>query len=62
MLPMGRVCVLRHQTGAQYSAVESTKERAKMRNALAPAPHLDPASHLTSATWVKSFLRKAPRR
>ena len=61
MLSMRRVCVLRHQTRAQYSAIEKTKERAEMYNVLAPAPHPDPASCLNSATRVESFLRKALR-
>ena len=59
MLSMRRVCVLRHQTGAQYSAMKWTKKRAEMHNVLAPAPHPDPASRLNSATRVESFLRKA---
>ena len=61
MLSIRRVCVLRHQTGAQYSAVEQTKERTEMRNVLAPAPHPDPASRLNSPTRVESFLRKASK-
>ena len=55
MLSMRRVCTVRYKTGAQYSAVEWTKERAEMRNVLAPAPHSDPASR------VVSFLLKALR-
>ena len=38
---MMRLCTLRHQTGAQYSAVEYTR---------AKAPHPDPASCLIRAT------------
>ena len=58
---MRRVDVLRHQTGAQYLAVEQAKEITEMRNVLAPATHPDLASHLNSATRVESFLRKAWR-
>ena len=58
---MRRVGVLQHRTGAQYSAVEQTKERAEMRIVLAPASHPDPACRLNSATRVESFLRKASR-
>ena len=61
MLSMRRVCILRHQAGAQYSAVEQTKERAEMSNVLAPAPHPNPASRLNSVTWVESFLPKASK-
>ena len=61
MLSMRQVCVLRYQTGAQYSAVEWTRDRVEMRNVSAPGPHLDPASHLNSMTQVKSFLCKASR-
>ena len=59
MLSMRRVCVLRHQTDAQYSASEWTKERAELRNVLAPAPDPDPASHLNSATRVESFFAQS---
>ena len=58
MLSMRRVCVHRHQTGAQYSAVEQTKERAEMRNVLASASHPDPANRLNSTTRVVSFCAK----
>ena len=61
MMSMRRVCVPRHQTGAQYSAMEHTKERAEMHNVLAPVPNPDPASRLNSATTVESFLREASR-
>jgi len=47
---MKRVWALRHQTGAQYSAVECTR-------VVAPAPQPEPASHLKSATRDISFLR-----
>ena len=59
MLSMGRVCVLRHQTDAQYLAVKYTKESAEMRTVFAPAPHPDPKSRLNSAIRVESFLPKA---
>ena len=58
---MRRVGVLQHQTGAQYSAVEYTKERAEMRNVLVPAPHPDPVCCLNGATRMQSYLRKASR-
>ena len=38
-LSMRRVCALRYQTGAQYSAVEYTKDRAAVGGVLAPALH-----------------------
>ena len=37
-----RVCALRHQTGAKYSRVEKTKDRATVRSVLAPAHHSEP--------------------
>ena len=60
-LSMRRVCALRHKTGAQYSAVEQIRDRATVRNVLAPAPQPEAASHLISATRVVSFLRNASR-
>ena len=33
---------MRQQTGAQYSAVELTRDKAAMRRVLAPAPHPEP--------------------
>ena len=56
-LLMRRVWVLRHQTGAQYSAAECTRARVAVRNVVAPAPQVDPASRLRSPTRVVSFLR-----
>ena len=56
-----RVWALRHQTGAQYSAVEWTKARVAVRNVVAPAPQLEPASRLRSATRDVSFLRRDSR-
>jgi len=51
----------RHQTGAQYSAVECTRA---IRRVVAPAPQLEPASRLRTTTRDVSFLRsdsKCPR-
>ena len=61
MLSMRGVCVLRHQTGAQYSAVEWTKKGAEIRNVLASASHPDPAIRLNSASRMESFLHKVSR-
>ena len=58
---MRRVWALRHQTGAQYSAVECTKARAAIRRVVAPAPQPEPASRLMSATRDVSFLRSDSR-
>ena len=52
---MRRVSALRHQTGSQYSAVEQAKDRAAARNALALAPHSEPASRLSSVTRIHIF-------
>ena len=49
-------CILRHQTGAQYSAVEYTRAKAA-----ALAPHPDPASRLIRATHEVSFPRSDSR-
>jgi len=51
----------RHQTGAQYSAVEWTKTRVAVRRVVAPAPQPEPASRLRSATRYVSFLRSDSR-
>ena len=56
-----RVWALWHQTGAQYSAVECTSARVAVRNFAAPAPQLEPTSHLRSATCDVSFLRNNSR-
>ena len=56
------VWALRHQTGAQYSAVECTKARVAIRRVVAPAPQREPASRLRSATHDVSFLRSDSRR
>ena len=53
-----RVRALRHQTRAQYSAVECTRARVAVRSVVAPAPQLEPASRLTSATRDVSFFQK----
>ena len=60
-LSMRRVCALRHQADAQYSAVEYIRNKAAVCNVLAPAPHPEPASHLSSETRVDSFLRNASK-
>jgi len=39
-----RVWALRHQTGAQHSAVEWTRAMVAIRNVVAPAPQREPAS------------------
>jgi len=54
------VRALRHQAGAQYSTVEC-KSMAAIRRVVAPAPQLEPASHLRSATCDVSFLRSDSR-
>ena len=43
-MSMRRVCALRHQAGAQNSAVEQIGDKAALRNVLAPAPHPEPPS------------------
>ena len=58
---MRRVLALRHQTGAQYSAVEWTRSRVAVRNVVAPAPQPEPANRLRSATRDLSFLRSDSR-
>jgi len=58
---MRRVWALRHQTGAQYSAVEWTRARVAVRNAVVPAPQPEPASRHRSATHDVSFLRSDSR-
>ena len=51
-----RVRALRHQTGAQYSAVEYTRARVAVRRTEALAPHVVPASCLINETLVLSLL------
>ena len=43
---MMRVCALRHQTGAQYSAVEYTRAKVADQRTAPLAPHPDPVSRL----------------
>ena len=54
---MKRVWALRHQTGAQCSAVEYTRARVAVRRTEAPAFQVVPASRLVNETLVLSFLR-----
>jgi len=56
-----RVWALRHQTGAQYSAVEWTRDRVAIRNGIPPAPQPEPASRLRSTTCDVIFLRSDSR-
>jgi len=56
-----RVWALRHQTGAQYSAVQRTRARVAIRRVVAPAPQPEPASRLRSATRDVNFLRSDSR-
>jgi len=56
-----RVWALRHQTGAQYSAVECTRARVAVRNVVASAPQPEPANRLRSGTRDVSFLRSNSR-
>ena len=50
-----QVCTLRHQAGAQYSAVEYTRANAAFQRTVALVPHPDLASHLIRATHEVSF-------
>jgi len=50
-----RVWALRHQAGAQYSAVECTRARVAIRRVVAPAPQPEPASRLRRAMRDVSF-------
>jgi len=52
---MRRAWALRHQIGAQYSAVEWTRARVAVLNVVAPALQPEPASRLRSATRDVSF-------
>jgi len=58
---MRRVWALRHQTGAQYSVVEWTRDKVAVRKDFAPAPQPEPASRLRNATRYVSFLRSDSR-
>ena len=52
-LSMSRVCALRHQAGAHYSAVEWIRDKAAVHNVLAPAPHPDPQVALAAKrAWI----------
>jgi len=51
-----RVWALRHQTGAQYSAVQCTRGRVAVRRIVAPEPQPEPTSPLRNATHDVSFL------
>ena len=42
---MMRECTLRHQTGAQYSAVEYTRSKAAVQRTAPLAPHPNLVSH-----------------
>jgi len=53
--------ILRHQTGAQYSAVECTRAWVAIRGVVATAPQPEPASRLKSATRDVSYLRSDSR-
>ena len=55
------VWVLRHQTGAQYSALERAWIRVTVRNVVSPAPKPESASYLESATRDVNFLRSDSR-
>ena len=58
-LSMRKVCTLRHQAGAQYSAVKQIRNKAAVCYVWAPAPHPKPATRLSSEMRVDSFLRNA---
>ena len=58
---ISRVWALRHQTGAQYSAVECTKARVAIHRVVAPAPQSEPESHISSTTRDVIFLRSDSR-
>jgi len=55
-----QVWALRHQIGAQYSAVECTRARVAVRR-VAPEPQPEPAGRLKSVTRDVSFLRSDSR-
>ena len=60
-LSMRQVCALRHQTGAQYSAVKQTKDRAAVRSIVVPVSHPEPTSRLRSMRPVANFLHNVSR-
>ena len=49
-LSMRRVCALPHQTGAQYSAVKYTRDRAAVRNAPTTEAKSVVATHTTRSS------------
>ena len=55
------MCSLQHQTGAQYIAVECTRDKVLVRNVVAPAPQPEPANRLKSVTRDVSFLQSDSR-
>ena len=58
---MRQVWALRHQTWAQYSAVEWTRTKVAVLNVVAPAPQPKPARHPKSAMRDVNFLRSDSR-
>jgi len=58
---MRQVWALRHQTGAQYSAVECTRARVAVHRVVAPAFQPEPASRFRSTTRDVSFLQSDSR-
>ena len=53
-----RVSELRHQTGAQYSAVECARDRVAACNFVVPTSQPEPARRLKSATRDVNFLQR----
>ena len=51
------VYTLQHQRGAQYSAIEYTRDKVAVQRTAALAPHPDLASHHIWATHEVSFPR-----
>jgi len=51
-----RMCLLRHQVRAQYTAAEWNKARVTVQIVLASEPHLDPVICRKSLTRAVSFL------
>ena len=58
---MRQVWALRHQTGAQHSAVDWTRAKVAVRNVVDPEPQPEPPSHIKSATRDVSLLRNDSR-
>ena len=61
LAPVRGTKALRHQTGAQYSAVEWIRDKVAMRGVLAPASHREPTSRFSSVMREDSILRNATR-